>query len=100
MSDVEHHHRPVVAAYRQQGVVYWVEVEAHNLFQKRKMPQKQGHGMTSTIYAHVREIGEREGMAIHLELRSARLITCVSTMVVWRLRLQYEEMQRWHRSVC
>ena len=36
-------------------------------------------------------------------IEGRRLITCeypVNTMIVWRLRLLCEEMQRWHRNVC
>ena len=40
---------------------------------------------------------------IDLYIEGRRLITCeepVNTMVLWRLCLLCEEMQRWHGSVC
>ena len=44
MSHVKHHDGPVMAAYGQQGVVDWVEVEAHHLFFEGNAPATEGTG--------------------------------------------------------
>lgn len=61
MSHVEHHHGSVVAADRQQRVVYWMEVKAHHLVKHLFSPATQVHGTVCAWAA--RRSGEEGGGA-------------------------------------